>query len=99
MAWPTSAYEKRTTSRTCAIPADAGSIRVSLCDRVHNARSTVNDLETDGPRKWERFNADQPVGVRSPPAGPEAGFTWLWFHGCPRLGVAEHLGDHLRMTN
>jgi hypothetical protein len=38
-------------------PADPGSIRVSLCDKVHNARSTVNDLETDGPQMWERFNA------------------------------------------
>ena len=38
-------------------PADPGSIRVSLCDKVHNARSTVNDLEADGPAMWERFNA------------------------------------------
>ena len=38
-------------------PADPGSIRVSLCDKVHNARSTVNDLETDGPQMWDRFNA------------------------------------------
>jgi (p)ppGpp synthase/HD superfamily hydrolase len=38
-------------------PGDPGSIRVSLCDKVHNARSTVNDLETDGPQMWEKFNA------------------------------------------
>lgn len=38
-------------------PGDPGSIRVSLCDKVHNARSTVNDLETDGPKMWDRFNA------------------------------------------
>lgn len=36
---------------------DAGAIRVSLADKVHNARSTVNDLETDGPAVWDRFNA------------------------------------------
>ena len=33
------------------------SIRVSLADKVHNARSTVNDLETDGPQMWQRFNS------------------------------------------
>lgn len=32
-------------------------IRVSLADKVHNARCTVNDLETDGPQVWGRFNA------------------------------------------
>ena len=32
-------------------------IRVSLADKVHNARSTVNDLESDGPQMWKRFNA------------------------------------------
>jgi (p)ppGpp synthase/HD superfamily hydrolase len=33
-------------------------IRVSLADKVHNARSTVNDLESDGPRMWARFNSN-----------------------------------------
>lgn len=32
-------------------------IRVSLADKVHNARCTVNDLEADGPSMWLRFNA------------------------------------------
>ncbi len=36
---------------------DTGAVRVSLADKVHNARSTVNDLEADGPAVWERFNA------------------------------------------
>jgi len=34
-----------------------GAIRVSLADKVHNARCTVNDLESDGPSMWQRFNA------------------------------------------
>lgn len=34
-----------------------GAIRVSLADKVHNARCTVNDLEIDGPAMWTRFNA------------------------------------------
>ena len=40
-----------------AAEPDPGAIRVSLADKVHNARSTVNDLETDGPAMWDRFNA------------------------------------------
>ncbi|MCE5288359.1 MAG: HD domain-containing protein [Nocardiaceae bacterium] len=34
-----------------------GVIRVSLADKVHNSRSTVNDLVADGPAMWDRFNA------------------------------------------
>ena len=36
---------------------DAGIIRVSLADKVHNSRSTVNDLESEGTSVWDRFNA------------------------------------------
>lgn len=36
---------------------DASAIRVSLADKVHNARSTVNDLEDLGASTWDRFNA------------------------------------------
>ena len=36
---------------------NVSSIRVSLADKVHNARSTVNDLEIDGPQVWQRFNS------------------------------------------
>ena len=36
---------------------NVGAIRVSLADKVHNARSTVNDLEAEGPSVWDRFNA------------------------------------------
>lgn len=32
-------------------------IRVSLADKLHNARSTVNDLEADGAAVYERFNS------------------------------------------
>lgn len=37
-----------------------GAIRVSLADKVHNARSTVNDLEAEGPSVWDRFNSGYP---------------------------------------
>lgn len=30
---------------------------MSLADKVHNARCTVNDLETDGTKAWQRFNS------------------------------------------
>ena len=36
---------------------NVSAIRVSLADKVHNARCTVNDLESDGPSMWLRFNA------------------------------------------
>ncbi len=34
-----------------------GAVRVSLADKVHNARCTVNDLEAEGPSVWDRFNS------------------------------------------
>lgn len=37
--------------------ADAATIRVSLADKVHNARSTVNDLEAEGTAMYARFNS------------------------------------------
>jgi (p)ppGpp synthase/HD superfamily hydrolase len=40
-----------------AAERNVGAIRVSLADKVHNARCTVNDLELDGPAMWDRFNA------------------------------------------
>lgn len=40
-----------------AAERNVGAIRVSLADKVHNARCTVNDLELDGPAMWGRFNA------------------------------------------
>lgn len=30
---------------------------VSMADKLHNARSTVNDLRREGPRTWDKFNA------------------------------------------
>lgn len=55
---------------------NTGAIKVSLADKVHNARSTVNDLETDGPSMLDRFNAgadDQ-----------------LWSYGSLAAAFAEH---------
>lgn len=40
-----------------AVETNAGAVRVSLADKVHNARSTVNDLENDGSSVWDRFNS------------------------------------------
>jgi (p)ppGpp synthase/HD superfamily hydrolase len=39
-----------------------GALRVSLADKVHNARSIVFDVRTHGPSVWERFHpeSDQP---------------------------------------
>lgn len=48
---------KRTYLDHLIAQADAGAVRVSLADKVHNARSTVNDLEADGSAVWDRFNA------------------------------------------
>jgi (p)ppGpp synthase/HD superfamily hydrolase len=37
--------------------ADASVLRVSLADKLHNARAVVTDLEALGPEVWARFNA------------------------------------------
>lgn len=39
-----------------------GVVRVSLADKLHNARSIVFDVKTHGPEVWKRFNpeSDQP---------------------------------------
>lgn len=37
--------------------ADADSLAVSLCDKLHNARSILRDLRTAGEDIWARFNA------------------------------------------
>jgi (p)ppGpp synthase/HD superfamily hydrolase len=34
---------------------DRGVLRVSLADKVHNARSLVRDHREEGPKLWERF--------------------------------------------
>jgi hypothetical protein len=31
-------------------------VRVSLADKIHKARCTVNDLEAEGSGVWDRFN-------------------------------------------
>jgi (p)ppGpp synthase/HD superfamily hydrolase len=51
-------------------------VRVSLADKVHNARCTVNDLESEGSGVWDRFNA---------------GYTdQLWWYGSLADVYAEH---------
>ena len=37
--------------------ASEGAIRVSLADKLHNARAIVRDLSLSGPALWERFSA------------------------------------------
>ncbi|MBD8506728.1 bifunctional (p)ppGpp synthetase/guanosine-3',5'-bis(diphosphate) 3'-pyrophosphohydrolase [Hoyosella sp. G463] len=58
---------------------DDGAVRVSLADKVHNARSTVSDLETDGPSVWDRFNA----GVEDQ----------LWWYGSLSAAYTDHAED------
>ncbi len=36
---------------------DPGALRVSLADKLHNARAIVFDYRAQGPALWERFNA------------------------------------------
>lgn len=38
-------------------PADAPSVLVSACDKLHNARAIVNDLREVGSRVFDRFKA------------------------------------------
>jgi (p)ppGpp synthase/HD superfamily hydrolase len=35
---------------------DVGGLRISLADKLHNARSILRDLEVHGDALWERFN-------------------------------------------
>lgn len=35
-----------------------GAVRISLADKLHNARSIVFDAEAHGPEVWKRFNPD-----------------------------------------
>lgn len=56
---------------------NVSAIRVSLADKVHNARCTVNDLEIDGPQMWQRFNS----------SGPE---EQLWWYGVLAEAYTTH---------
>lgn len=58
---------------------DAGAVRVSLADKVHNARATVNDLEADGCVVWDRFNA-----------GPQ---DQMWWYDSLAAAYAIHAKD------
>jgi (p)ppGpp synthase/HD superfamily hydrolase len=40
--------------------ADADVLLVSACDKVHNARSILTDLGTDGDQVWQRFTVTDP---------------------------------------
>ena len=43
---------------------DLGGLRVSLSDKVHNARSILRDLRLDGDRLWDRFNTGAAFQLR-----------------------------------
>ncbi|AEF40703.1 HD domain-containing protein [Hoyosella subflava] len=58
---------------------DPATVRVSLADKVHNARSTVSDLEADGPSMWDRFNA----GVEDQ----------LWWYSSLSAAYTDHAND------
>jgi (p)ppGpp synthase/HD superfamily hydrolase len=40
--------------------ADADALLVSACDKVHNARSILADLRSDGDAVWQRFTVSDP---------------------------------------
>jgi (p)ppGpp synthase/HD superfamily hydrolase len=40
--------------------ADRDALLVSACDKVHNARSILADLRTDGDELWQRFTVTDP---------------------------------------
>lgn len=46
--------------RRLADEADRDVLLVSACDKVHNARSIVTDLRTDGDAVWQRFTVTDP---------------------------------------
>jgi (p)ppGpp synthase/HD superfamily hydrolase len=54
-------------------------LRVSLADKLHNARAIVLDLRTHGEKVWERFNA-----------GPE---DQLWYYRSLADGFAARRSD------
>lgn len=52
---------------------------VCACDKLHNARSILRDLETEGEALWDRFNAGRD--------------ETLWYYGAV-LGALEAGWDH-----
>ena len=73
---------KETYLRHLNDDADDDVLLVSACDKVHNARSILTDLGTDGDVVWQRFTVTDPraqlwyytSGRRDPPA-PSPGST------------------------
>jgi GTP pyrophosphokinase len=51
---------KETYLRHLNDDADADVLLVSACDKVHNARSILTDLGTDGDTVWQRFTVSDP---------------------------------------
>lgn len=51
---------KETYLHHLATDADADALLVSACDKVHNARSILADLRTDGDAVWQRFTVSDP---------------------------------------
>lgn len=51
---------KETYLHHLAADADGDALLVSACDKVHNARSILTDLGTDGDVVWQRFTVSDP---------------------------------------
>ena len=51
---------KETYLRRLAAEADTGVLLVSACDKVHNTRSILADLRTEGDVVWQRFTVPDP---------------------------------------
>jgi (p)ppGpp synthase/HD superfamily hydrolase len=75
--------------------ADADARLVSACDKLHNARSILSDLRTEGPRVFLRFQRDEPTleGKRA---------CVLWYYRSLveefRARGPEHLAGELERT-
>jgi (p)ppGpp synthase/HD superfamily hydrolase len=51
---------KETYLRRLEADDDADVLLVSACDKVHNARSILDDLRTEGDTVWQRFTVPDP---------------------------------------
>ena len=57
---------------------------VTAADKIHNGESILNDIDADGAKVWERFNAD----VES----------ILWYYRGVSQVISEHLSDNVWLT-
>lgn len=59
-AQPKSPWKGRKTAYLAKLKsADDSIVLVSLADKVHNARSILNDLKSIGPSVWDKFKPDK----------------------------------------